>query len=81
MCSTLRLNPHPQPLSGRGELNKAVAILKSSIPHLRHFTLRLREAGKAKMTVVAAVMHKLLVLVFAILKSGRPYDPNYQFSA
>lgn len=50
-------------------------------PHLRHFALRLRDAGKAKMTVVAAVMRKLLVLIFAILKSGHPYDPNYSFAA
>ena len=46
-------------------------------PHLRPFAERLAAAGKAKMTVVAAVMRKLLVLVYAILKSGRPYDPNF----
>jgi hypothetical protein len=32
------------------------------------------------MVVVAAVMRKLLVLIYAILKSGHPYDPNYGFS-
>jgi len=31
--------------------------------------------------VVAAVMRKLLVLVYAILKSGRPYDPTWGFVA
>jgi transposase len=46
-------------------------------PHLRTFAERLTAAGKAKMTVVAAVMRKLLVLVYAILKSGHPYDPAF----
>jgi len=50
-------------------------------PHLRRFAQRLTDAGKAKMTVVAAVMRKLLVLIYAILKSGHPYDPHYQFAA
>jgi transposase len=38
-------------------------------------------AGKPKMVVVGAIMRKLLCLIYAILKSGRPYDPNYQLSA
>ena len=46
-------------------------------PQLRAFAQRLTAAGKAKMTVVAAVMRKLLVLVYAILKSGHPYDPTF----
>jgi len=50
-------------------------------PHMRCFAERLSATGKAKMVVVAAVMRKLLVLVYAILKSGRPYDPNYGFAA
>lgn len=50
-------------------------------PHLRRFAERLTAAGKAKMVVVAAVMRKLLVLVYAILKSGRPYDPTFGFAA
>lgn len=50
-------------------------------PHLKRFAQRLKAAGKAKMVVVCAVMRKLLVLVHAILKSGQPYDPNYQHSA
>lgn len=50
-------------------------------PQLKCFAERLKAAGKAKMVVVAAVMRKLLVLAYAILKSGQPYDENYQFSA
>jgi len=33
------------------------------------------------MVIVVAVMRKLLVLAYAILKSGQPYDPEYQVSA
>jgi transposase len=54
---------------------------KTHNPHLRCFAERLTAAGKAKMVVVAAVMRKLLVLVYAILKSGRPYDPTFVFAA
>lgn len=49
-------------------------------PHLAPFAQRLSQAGKPKMTVVAAVMRKLLVLVYSILKSGRPYDRHFGFS-
>lgn len=49
-------------------------------PHLKVFAERLKANGKAKMQVVVAVMRKLLVLAYAILKSGQPYDLNYQFS-
>lgn len=70
---------------GSSALRKALYFpaltAKQHNPHLRHFAQRLREAGKAKMTVVAAVMRKLLVLIFAILKSGHPYDPTYSFAA
>jgi transposase len=50
---------------------------KTHNPQLRIFAQRLLAAGKAKMTVVVAVMRKLLVLIYAILKSGHPYDPNF----
>jgi len=50
-------------------------------PHLKRFADRLLAHGKAKMQVVVAVMRKLLVLAYAIIKSGIPYDPDYQVSA
>lgn len=54
---------------------------KKHNPHLKIFAERLKEAGKEKMVVVGAVMRKLLVLVYAVLKSGKPYDREYGFSA
>jgi transposase len=50
---------------------------KQHNPVLAAFAQRLLDAGKPKMAVLAAVMRKLLLLAFAILKSGRPFDPNY----
>ena len=46
-------------------------------PILRVFAQRLLAAGKPKMAVVVAVMRKLLHLVYGILKSGIPFDPNF----
>jgi transposase len=41
--------------------------------------LRRTAAGKHKMDSVVAVGRKLLATVYAILKSGRPYDPTFRF--
>jgi len=69
---------------GSAHLRKALYFpaltAKQHNPHLRRFAERLAQAGKAKMVVVAAVMRKLLVLIYTLLKSGHPYDPNYGFS-
>lgn len=48
-------------------------------PIIADFAQRLRSAPipKAKMTIVAAIMHKLLVLAYGVLKSGQPFDPNF----
>lgn len=43
-------------------------------PVLKAFSARLRAAGKPKMVVVAAVMRKLLHLVYGVLKHQRPFD-------
>lgn len=70
---------------GNARLRKALYFpalsAKVHNPHLRAFAQRLTAAGKAKMVVVAAVMRKLLVLVYTILKSGQPYDPTFGFSS
>jgi transposase len=45
-------------------------------PPLRAFSQRLREAGKPKMVIVAAVMRKLLHIVYGVLKHQRTFDPT-----
>jgi transposase len=44
-------------------------------PILIRFAARLRDAGKPKMVIVAAVMRKLLHQIYGVLRSGRPFDP------
>jgi len=53
-------------------------VAKRHNPRLRPFAERLAERGKAKMAIVCACMRKLLHLVYGVLKSGRPFDPDYQ---
>jgi transposase len=46
-------------------------------PLIRALRDRLQERGKAKMSILGAAMRKLLHIVFGVLKSGRPFDPNF----
>jgi hypothetical protein len=39
--------------------------------------LRASTIPKSKMTIVVAIMHKLLVLAYGVLKSQRPFDPHF----
>jgi len=39
---------------------------------------RLQAKGKPKKVALVAVMRKLLVLAYGVLKSGKPFDINYQ---
>lgn len=39
------------------------------------FTKRLLEAGKPRMLILGALMRKLVEMTYAILKSGKPFDP------
>ncbi|NEQ46230.1 MAG: IS110 family transposase [Leptolyngbya sp. SIOISBB] len=45
-------------------------------PQARAFGERLLAAGKAKMQVIGALMHKLMRVIYGILKSGKPFDPG-----
>ncbi len=45
-------------------------------PQIRAFRERLLKAGKTKMQVVGAVMHKLIRVIYGVLKSGQPFDPD-----
>jgi transposase len=47
-------------------------------PRLQIFAARLIANGKPRMLVVGAVMRKLLVLAYGVLKSGMPFDLRYQ---
>jgi len=41
----------------------------------------LRERGKCKMSVIGAAMRKLIHLSYGVLKTGKPFDPNWAKTA
>jgi transposase len=66
---------------GNSNLRKALFMAAVSAklhnPIVRAFCQRLLDSGLEPMEVVGAAMHKLLHLVFGILKSGKPFDPDF----
>jgi len=70
-------------LSKTGNTNLRKALYMPAIvamkynPIVRSFCTRLSQNGLLPMEVVGAAMRKLLHLVFGILKTGRPFDPDY----
>jgi len=50
-------------------------------PLLRALRERLLEKGKAKMLILGAAMRKLLVIAYGVLRSGKPFDPNFAAKA
>jgi transposase len=65
----------------RAALYLPAVSAKNHNPILRAFAQRLLAKGLCEMAVIAAVMRKLLHLIYGILKSGRPFDPNFQIAA
>lgn len=47
-------------------------------PILSEFAKRLERKGKAGKVIISAVMRKMIHMAFGVIKSGRPFDPNYQ---
>ncbi len=46
-------------------------------PRVKALAARLEARDKDKMVIVGAAMRKLLQIVYGVLKSGQPFDPNY----
>lgn len=61
----------------RAALYMPAVVAKRHNPILRAFAERLRQKGLCEMAIIAAVMRKLLHLIFGVLKSGKPFDPNF----
>lgn len=45
-------------------------------PALARFADRLEAAGKPKMVIIGAIMRKLAHIIYGVLKSGKPFDPE-----
>jgi transposase len=70
--------------TGNARLRKALYFPAMSAlrhnPVLRAVYQRLLAAGKPKMVALAAVMRKLIILAYGVLKSKCPFDPAYALS-
>lgn len=53
----------------------AITALRCS-PFFQDWAAALRQKGKSKMSVIGAVMRKLMHIAYGVLKSGRPFDPE-----
>lgn len=66
---------------GNARLRKALFLPAMAArrfnPLITAFCERLLAKGKAKRQVIGAAMRKLLHLAYGVLKSGRPFDPNF----
>lgn len=54
----------------------ALAAMRCN-PLIQTFAQRLRERGKRPMQIIVAVMHKLVILIFGVLKTRQPFDPAW----
>jgi transposase len=61
----------------RRDLYFPAIVAKRWNPIVSNFCERLAAKGKASFIVIGAAMRKLLCLAFGVLKSGKPFDPNY----
>jgi len=61
----------------RAALYMPAIVAKNHAPCLQPRVERWQEAGLCPMEIVVAMMHKLLHLVYGVLKSGQPFDPHY----
>ena len=58
----------------------AITAIRCS-PFYQLWAQELRKRGKSKMSVICAVMRKLLHVAYGVLKSERPFDPEWAKSA
>jgi transposase len=69
------------PKTGKTQVRSALYMCAMSAirsnPHIKRFAERLRKNGKEPMSVLGAVMRKLLLLAHAVVVTETDYDPNY----
>jgi transposase len=54
----------------------AITAIRCS-PFFQTWVVGLRQRGKSKMSVIGAVMRKMLHLAYGVLKTGKPFDPDW----
>jgi transposase len=67
--------------TGNANLRRALympaIVAKRCNPVISTFCGRLIERGKPPKVAIGAAMRKMLHIVYGVLKSGKPFDPNY----
>jgi hypothetical protein len=58
----------------------AITALRCS-PFFQQWAKGLQERGKSKMSVICAVMRKLVHVAYGVLKNGQPFDPEWAKTA
>lgn len=70
--------------TGRKQLRKAfflpAMVARKHNQQMAAMSQRLRQRGKPKMSVVGAMMRKLVHIIYGVLKHQMPFDANYQSS-
>jgi transposase len=61
----------------RAALYMPAIVAKNHADCLRPLVQRWQQSGLCPMEIVVALMRKLLHLIYGVLKSGQPFDPNY----
>jgi transposase len=64
----------------RALYSPAITALRCS-PFFQQWAAGLRQRGKCKMSVICAAMRELIHLAYGVLKSGKPFDPQWAKSA
>lgn len=60
----------------RKSLYMPAIVAKKHNPIISAFCERLKASGKSSMQIIGAAMRKLVHLIYGVLKSGKPFDPN-----
>ena len=67
---------------GNSRLRKALympaLVAMRHNPIIKEFVARLRERGKHGKVIVCAVMRKLVHIIYGVLKSGKPFNPDFK---
>ena len=64
----------------RKALYMSALVVKNHNQHFQKFVQRLQKRGKAPKVIIAAIMRKLMCILFGILKNSSNFDPNLAFS-
>ncbi len=69
------------PAQVRQFLYMPAVVAKNHNPIVQAFCARLEKARKSDLAIVAAAMHKLVHLMFGVVHSGLPFDPNFLYNS